>query len=113
MPIVVPAHIAALGGHPTYWQTQEKQTHKGLPVEPNHCCVLCGRKALGNKRFVMLTNIGEYTFKEEPSECDDLGLYPIGSECLKVVTAAGVPVYDRDYNHIAGPVTPTNLKPRD
>ena len=54
---------------------------------------------------MLLTNVGEYTTIEEMNEndklvearggCpDDLGYYPVGSDCARKLKAAGVMIYD-------------------
>jgi len=53
-----------------------------------------------------MSNVGVYITKEEYAQqerdceargacSDDLGEYPIGSDCTKKLKAAGVPVYTR------------------
>jgi hypothetical protein len=123
MPIATPKNLNAFTGHPNYRTNQSAARHNGSYVDPSNCCALCGKKALGNKTFVLLTNIGEYTTKEEMAEhdatvvarggCpDDLGLYPVGATCMKQLTAAGVTIYDWEMNAVATPKGPVTLKDR-
>lgn len=123
MPISVPKNLEAFTGHPNYEANQSAARHEGRYVDSTHCCVLCGKKAIGGKTFVALTNVGEYTTKEEMAEhdaiviankgCpDDLGLYPVGSDCMKVLVKAGVTIYDWDFNVVAAPKGEVTLKER-
>jgi len=108
----VPAHLKAFTGNPNYRKNQEAARHNsvrdnyvvGRYASETECCALCGKKALGSQH-VLLTNVGEYTTIEEMDEndkavearggCpDDLGYYPVGSDCAKKLKAAGVMIYD-------------------
>jgi len=95
----VPASLHAFGG------PDKVKYNKNLDAtaDGDSCigCVLCGKKT--NSRylvdggfFVMLSNVGEYITAEEYNDMDDLGLYPIGSDCLKKLKLKpfGVPIYD-------------------
>lgn len=119
MPIKTSPELAAFGGHPKYRENESKAKHNGIPLDSTHCCALCGKKAMGGKTFVALTNMGEYTTKEEMAEHwgdtsggDDLGLYPVGADCMKKLVKAGVTVYDWDYNVVAAPKGPVETKER-
>lgn len=103
--VQVPANLTAFTGHPSYRKNQEAARHNGHYVDESGCCVLCGKKAIGGGLFVLLTNVGEYTTKEEMAEhekvvaarggCpDDLGLYPVGGDCARKLKKAGVTIYN-------------------
>lgn len=111
MPIAVPPHLAPHGGHPDYHTNESKATHKGIPVDQTGCCALCGKKALGGKTFVALTDMTEYTTKEELHDCD-LGLYPIGSDCMKKLSKVGVTIYDWEFNVVLAPKVAPVMKER-
>lgn len=102
--IVVPENLRAFSGNPNYRKNQESARHQGHYVDQTECCVLCGRKAIGGNTFVILSNVSEYITKEESAafdaDCaarggcsDDLGYYPVGSDCAKKLKSAGVPIY--------------------
>ncbi len=95
--LVCPPGLHAFGGpngHANYDENQGKARHAGRPVGPEDCCVLCGKKALGGGIFVLLCSVGEYITEAELAE-DDLGCYPVGSDCAKKLKAAGLPVIVR------------------
>lgn len=104
--VQVPANLKAFKGA-NYRKNQEAARHNGHYVDETCCCVLCGKKAIGGGTFVLLTNVGEYTTKEEMAEHeklvearggspDDLGLYPVGFDCAKKLKAAGVTIYNAE-----------------
>lgn len=90
-----PADLKAFGGNPSYHDNLNRAHHKGMALCQTDCCVLCGKKALGRKTYVLLTDMGEYTTREALTEYD-LGEYPVGSDCAKKLKAAGVTVYTKD-----------------
>jgi hypothetical protein len=91
--VATPAHLKAFGGNPDYKANQAKAKSKqGYPVSTTQCCVLCGKKARGDLS-AMLSNMGLYITKEEYNNSDDLGYYPVGSDCAKKLKAADIPVY--------------------
>lgn len=92
--VQTPSHLRAFSGNPDYRTNQGKAIHKGIPVCQTQCCVLCGKKSLGGKLYVLLASTCEYVTREELDE-DDLGEYPIGSDCAKKLKAAGIPVFSR------------------
>jgi hypothetical protein len=95
--IVTPTHLRAFGGNPSYRKNQAKAKSKGgFPLDESACCVLCGKRAYQSGLSVMLSNVGEYITKEEHNDSDDLGYYPVGSDCAKKLATAGIPVYDND-----------------
>ena len=78
------------------WRTNvDKASHNGYPLDEGHCCVLCGRKALNATSFVLIADCGNYVTKDEVQEYD-LGMFPVGSDCLKAFKKAGIPTYTRD-----------------
>lgn len=82
-------------GHPNYRANQEAARHKGQYVCETHCCCYCGKKALNGNIFAYLTNLGEFARMEDrPALNDDLGLYPVGSDCAKRLKKAGVTLYN-------------------
>lgn len=94
--VTVPSNLAAFSYN---------KTTPDLGGDETTCCVLCGRNAGQGGRFVYLTNLGEYTTVEEAAQndkvveerggCpDDLGLYPVGSDCAKKLKQAGVTIYN-------------------
>lgn len=89
-----PSNLRAFGGNPAYQANQNKAQHRGLPVCQTQCCVLCGKKALSGKLYVLLSSGGEYVTREELTE-DDLGAYPVGLDCAKTLKDAGVPVFKK------------------
>lgn len=102
--IVTPANLRAFTGHPGYEANQKKARHNGHYVDQTSCCAYCGKKAIESDLSVLLSNVGEYITKEEADafeiECaarggspDDLGYYPVGSDCARKLRAAGIPVY--------------------
>jgi hypothetical protein len=91
-----PPGLAAFGGpngHPNYRRNQDAARHNGHYLDTSDCCVICGRKAIPSKFSVMLSNVGEYITEAEHNDSDDLGLYPVGSDCAKLLKKAGIPVY--------------------
>jgi hypothetical protein len=93
--VVTPAHLKPFGGNPNYRKNQERAKSKGgHPLDASSCCVLCGKKAYESGLSVMLSNVGLYITPEEHNDSDDLGYYPVGSDCAKKLKAAGIPVYE-------------------
>lgn len=92
--VKTPASLKPFGGNPAYKANMSKAMHKGLPVCQTSCCVLCGKKALSQKLFVLLSTDNVYVTQAELSD-DDLGEYPVGSDCAKTLKAAGIPVFSR------------------
>lgn len=60
------------------------------------CCCFCGKRMSGQRIFAFLTNIGEFAVAEEweGTSNDHLGLYPVGSDCAKLLKKHGVVLYD-------------------
>lgn len=84
------------GGHPRYDANSDKP-YKGQYVDRSVCCVYCGRYAPSATKFVYLTGWGDII--ENPGDKatnDDLGFYPVGSDCAKLAHQAGVPVYEEN-----------------
>lgn len=80
------------GGHPAY----EANLSSG---EPSECCCYCGRHTGNGKTFAYLLDVGDFAKYEDFAHLSDdcnLGFYPVGSECAKVLKAAGVAVYTFD-----------------
>lgn len=92
--VVTPAHLRAFGGNPSYRKNQDAAKHEGSSLDESCCCVLCGKAAFTSGLSVMLSNVGEYITKEEHNDSDDLGYYPVGSDCAKKLKAAGIPIYE-------------------
>ncbi len=93
--IACPPGLHAFGGpngHPDYEKNQNAARHNGHYVCQTQCCVICGRKALGGHIFAMLSNVGEYITPAEHNDSDDLGMYPVGSDCAAKLILAGVPL---------------------
>lgn len=98
--LVCPAGCQPFGGvngHPNY-RTNQDRTGR----DPSECCVVCGKRATGNL-YVYLSNVSEYITEAEyvaqEDACnargacsDDLGMYPVGSDCAKKLRAAGIPL---------------------
>lgn len=104
--ITVPANLQAFTGNPNYRKHQNAARHEGHYVDETQCCALCGKKALNQETYVLLSNVGNYITSEEAlafekdaearGGCsDDLGYYPVGSDCAKKLKAAGVPIYGK------------------
>lgn len=102
--VVTPAHLRAFRGNPNYRKNQERARYNGSPIDESRCCVLCGKASFGTT-YVLLSNMGEYITLEESraheASCekrglnsDDLGYYPVGSDCAKTLKSAGIPVYE-------------------
>lgn len=76
-------------------ETVSKQRDKnGMYVDEGCCCVLCGKKAFGAPEYVLLSDTSRYVTKEELTD-NDLGMFPVGSDCAKKLKKAGIPVYTR------------------
>lgn len=93
--VVTPAHLHAFGGHPNYRVNQKKAGR-----DPSDCCALCGKACLKTAAYVMLSNVGEYITAEENNNSDDLGLYPVGSNCMRLLKQAGIPVYNTAFERV-------------
>jgi len=90
------------GGHPNYRENTNK-VYDGHYVDMSDCCVYCGRYAPSAKTFVYLTGHGDII--ENPGDAagnDDLGFYPVGSDCAKRALKAGLPVYDAENQRVRG-----------
>jgi len=101
--LVSPPGLAPFGresGNPNYKQNQDRARHNGHYLDASNCCAVCGKKALGGDTFVMLSNVGEYITEAEYNDSDDLGLYPVGSDCAKKLKKAGIPVYPSPEAHV-------------
>lgn len=98
--LTVPSNLVAFMGNPNYRTNQEAARHEGFPVDECDCCVLCGKKAVQSGMYVYLTGRGEYTKAGEGEKNDDLGLYPVGSDCAKKLKKAGVTLYDHDFKSL-------------
>jgi len=88
------------GGHPKYRENTNK-VYNGRNVDPSDCCVYCGKYATSTKTYVYLTGYGEII--ENPGDAagnDDLGFYPVGSDCAKRALKAGFPVYDAEFRRV-------------
>lgn len=94
--VSVPSNLAAFSG--------SYQKNVATAVDDTCCCILCGKNAGKGGLFVYLTSGGEYSTMEEAAEyekvieglggcLDDLGLYPVGSDCAKKLKLAGVKLY--------------------
>jgi hypothetical protein len=91
------------GAHPKYRLNQDKAVDPKFrsPLDVSACCVYCGKACLSNKAFLYLTGLGEIVKKDgRDDNNDDLGLYPIGSDCVKLFRAAGCTIYDWNLNEI-------------
>ncbi len=94
--LTCPPGLAPFGrenGHPNYKKNSNAARHNGFPLDTSHCCVVCGKKAVDTLTYVMLSNVGEYITEAEYNDSDDLGLYPVGSDCAKKLKSAGIPLY--------------------
>ena len=92
--VTCPAGLRPFGGvngHPGYQANQERAKHKGFPLDPSHCCVICGKAAVASAFAVRLADTGEYVTEAEMRETD-LGFYPVGSDCAKKLRKAGIEV---------------------
>lgn len=90
-------------GHDKYEENLDKAKHNGIPCSQTDCCCYCGRKAIGGKTFAFLTNIGQFAVAEDYEDNpgnDHLGLYPVGSECAKLLKSHGVVIYDQDCKRV-------------
>lgn len=93
--VTTPAHLKAFGGNPNYRKNQSQaKSPEGYLLDESCCCVLCGKAAYTSGLSVMLSNVGLYITPEEHNDSDDLGYYPVGSDCAKKLKAAGIPVYE-------------------
>lgn len=103
--LTCPPHLKAFSS-PNYRRNQSRARHNGHYVSETHCCVVCGRAAVNAKEFALLSNVGEYITREEfeqhekeviarGSSPDDLGLYPVGSDCALKLKAYGIPLYSQ------------------
>jgi len=82
-------------GHPKYEENMGKAMHEGLPVSQTDCCY-CGKKAVGGKIFAYLTSMGVFAQADDFAHLADdhnLGLYPVGSDCAKLLKRHGVALY--------------------
>lgn len=87
------------GGHPNYKANVEKPV-KGINVDATCRCVYCGKFVKSEKFFVFLSNDAQVITKEQGNGIDDLGLYPVGSDCAKLAKNAGHKLYDGSCNEI-------------
>ena len=90
------------GGHPNY-EANTNKVYNGHYVDPSACCVYCGTYTPSAKTFVYLTGWGDII--ENPGDAssnDDLGFYPVGSDCAKRAFEAGLPVYDAENQRVRG-----------
>jgi hypothetical protein len=84
-----PVELAPFGrGNINYHRNLESTGRKDPGADQTTCCVVCGRKTNNNRRYVCLTDGGEYIAKENLTD-DDLGFYPVGSDCAKKLQAGG------------------------
>ncbi len=92
----VPGIFGRNDGHPKYKANQLKTN-----LDVTQCCAYCGKvvKEGHGKYFLFLNNSCEVITKEEGTDYD-LGLYPIGSECLKKFREAGVKIYNWDCEEV-------------
>lgn len=94
-----PALFGRTGGHPNYRANQERAKVGGNNVGPEECCAYCGRATGLGKNFLYLTTLGQVSeapADPETQSYDDLGLYPVGSDCAKLFKKAGVKLYSFD-----------------
>lgn len=89
------------GSHPNYRANQDKATIKfgghRVAADPTNCCCYCGKlvKDAQGKTFLLLSGGGDVITQAEYRD-GDLGLYPIGSDCLKKARAAGYKAFNWD-----------------
>lgn len=90
--------FGGVGGHPDYRSNIHKP-RKGRFVDQTECCAYCGRYTPSPKYYLYLTTANEVIEARDDSH-DDLGFYPIGSECKKLALEAGKPLYNADYKRV-------------
>jgi hypothetical protein len=83
------------------YERNMERSHSGFGSVNDHCAV-CGRKVGRRGLMVEVTGGGGQLAEPGESEAhtsrgDYMGLYPVGSECVKRLPA-GVALYDREGN---------------
>lgn len=79
-------------GHTKYEENLKKYVPYG---DTTIACCYCGRHARSGTTFAFLSNMSEFIRQEEGGD-DFLGMYPVGSDCAKILKDAGVTLYDQD-----------------
>ena len=64
------------------------------------CCCYCGKFTGTDKQFAFLANVGIFIDIKDDNGMDDLGMYPVGSDCAKLLKKHGVKLYTSDFVEI-------------
>ena len=91
-------------GNPNYEANQAKATFsdqgRRRSADQTVCCAYCGRYCKNPTIFAFLANVSEFMDAKDDNGMDDLGFFPVGSDCAKLLRKHDVPLYDFDNNRI-------------
>jgi len=82
-------------GHPDYEKNLDRVPYHDMTI----ACCHCGKHTKKPKFFACLADVAEYIRVEDYDDMRcDLGFYPVGSDCAKVLKKHGIPLYDFEGN---------------